>query len=55
MTGLVDFASHLSAAASDPCWEFRLKKDSVQSTMHSSTWVRCSLSCNSLYSVHMQA
>ena len=38
MTGLVDFASHLSAAASDPCWEFRLKKDSVQSTMHSSTW-----------------
>lgn len=47
MTGLVIFASHRSVDASDSCSGFRLRYDSVQSTMHSSTCVRCSLSCNS--------
>ena len=45
MTGLVVFASQGSAAASGLCWRLRLRYDSVQSTMHSRIWVRCSLSC----------
>ncbi len=50
MTGFVVFASHRSAAASELCWESRLRYDSVQRTMHSSTCVRCSLSCKSVCS-----